>query len=338
MTIFNRLLISAAIVLISALTAAYFFPAHSSSVTISAYVASVCSNGTQESTEQCDGSDLNGQTCAGLGYDGGTLSCSANCTFNTSSCTTAVAPPSGGGGGGAYIPPATGVIIQGKAYPNAPLTVLKDGQVIVLTKADSLSDFKVHITAITAGSYTFSVWAEDKDGNKSVTFSFPTTITSGTVTTISGIFLSPTINLNKQSVNRGDVLDIYGQTAPQSNIEVYVYSDEIIEKTTADKSGIWKHSLDTSILTQGSHLTKAKASISDLFSIFSQSLSFLVGQGASGIIKKADINNDNRVNLIDFSILLLNWGNNPSNPTADYNGDGKVNIVDFSILMYWWTG
>jgi hypothetical protein len=46
-----------------------------------------CGNGTIDSEEQCDGSKLNGQTCASLGYScGGSLSCSS-CEFNTSNCS-----------------------------------------------------------------------------------------------------------------------------------------------------------------------------------------------------------------------------------------------------------
>ena len=52
---------------------------------------SVCGNGVKESGEACDGADLGGQTCIGLGFGGGTLSCAANCTYDTSACTGA--PP-----------------------------------------------------------------------------------------------------------------------------------------------------------------------------------------------------------------------------------------------------
>jgi hypothetical protein len=38
-------------------------------------------------TEECDGDDLNGETCSSLGYEGGTLSCTASCTFDASACT-----------------------------------------------------------------------------------------------------------------------------------------------------------------------------------------------------------------------------------------------------------
>lgn len=46
-----------------------------------------CGNGVRESGEQCDGTDLGGASCQSLGFDGGTLSCNANCTLNTSGCT-----------------------------------------------------------------------------------------------------------------------------------------------------------------------------------------------------------------------------------------------------------
>lgn len=51
----------------------------------------LCGNGVKDSGEACDGSDLGGQTCIGLGFSGGTLSCTASCSFNTSACTGA--PP-----------------------------------------------------------------------------------------------------------------------------------------------------------------------------------------------------------------------------------------------------
>ena len=40
--------------------------------------------------EQCDTADLDGQSCTGLGFVGGTLSCTGSCTFDTSACTMSV--------------------------------------------------------------------------------------------------------------------------------------------------------------------------------------------------------------------------------------------------------
>ena len=46
-------------------------------------------------SEACDGADLGGQTCVGLGLGPGTLTCSSSCTFDTSGCAE---PPRCGDG------------------------------------------------------------------------------------------------------------------------------------------------------------------------------------------------------------------------------------------------
>ena len=54
-----------------------------------------CGNNQIDSGEECDGSALNNKTCTTVSdsFDGGTLSCSANCTFDTSACTEYQVPP-----------------------------------------------------------------------------------------------------------------------------------------------------------------------------------------------------------------------------------------------------
>ncbi|HBZ36322.1 MAG TPA: hypothetical protein DEO26_01140, partial [Candidatus Veblenbacteria bacterium] len=55
-------------------------------------------------------------------------------------------------------------------------------------------------------------------------------------------------------------------------------------------------------------------------------------------ITKADLNDDGRVNIVDFSIAAY-WYKRLSPPASvDLNTDGKVDIVDFSIMAYNWTG
>lgn len=51
-----------------------------------------CGNGILNAGEACDGSNLNGKTCStlGMGYTGGSLSCTASCTFNTVNCTSSM--------------------------------------------------------------------------------------------------------------------------------------------------------------------------------------------------------------------------------------------------------
>jgi hypothetical protein len=53
---------------------------------------------------------------------------------------------------------------------------------------------------------------------------------------------------------------------------------------------------------------------------------------------RGDLNNDCKVNLIDFSMAAY-WykrANPPAN--IDLNKDGKVDLVDFSIMAFNWTG
>ena len=49
---------------------------------------SICGNNIAEGGEDCDNTDLGGDTCITLGYTSGTLSCDIACDFNTSGCST----------------------------------------------------------------------------------------------------------------------------------------------------------------------------------------------------------------------------------------------------------
>ncbi len=75
---------------------------------------STCGNGDLDAGEDCDGDLMASQTCVTQGYTGGTLTCSASCTFVTSACTISsgdtgsgdTGGASGGSsGGGAALPP-----------------------------------------------------------------------------------------------------------------------------------------------------------------------------------------------------------------------------------------
>jgi len=317
--------------------------AASSANIISTATITICGDGAAGTGEECDGSDLKGQSCASLGYTGGTLACYADCTLNTSSCLTGGGGGGGGGGSVVISPAATTVVIQGKAYPNCPVTILRDGALETTVEADSGGNFKATITKISEGVYTFGLWAEDKLGDKSITFSFTGNVYENKITTIAGIFIPPTITSANEILSPGEPLSVLGYTAPKSEVSIHVNStEEIIEKTTATLEGEWSHDLDTRYLGLGTHIAKAKAvSLDGLKSSFSDALSFVVGYDKIIIGKKralvGDVNRDGRVNLIDFSILLFNW-ETPANLDADLNGDGNVNIVDFSILLYHWTG
>ncbi|HWU88441.1 MAG TPA: Ig-like domain-containing protein, partial [Kofleriaceae bacterium] len=64
-------------------------PANTASATYP-FVLGFCGDGIAQGTEACDGADLRLQSCAGLGggFTGGTLACTATCTYDTSGCAT----------------------------------------------------------------------------------------------------------------------------------------------------------------------------------------------------------------------------------------------------------
>lgn len=57
----------------------------------------------------------------------------------------------------------------------------------------------------------------------------------------------------------------------------------------------------------------------------------------SAAAQKVDTNKDNKIDVLDFNTLMVNWGKTTANNVADFNGDGKVDIFDFNLLMINWT-
>ncbi len=255
-------------------------------------------------------------------------------------------PPSGGGGGGGgSISIPTSVNFSGMAYPNSKVTILKDGQIAITTVADPNARFSVSINNLATDTYNFSVYGEDVNGVKSLSFSFPVYVTAGTTVNIAGIFLSPTINVDKSQVKKGDNLMVYGQTIPNADLGVIFHSDqEILKNTKTDATGLYKYNMDTTPLEYGNHDVKSKIAKDEVIAI-SREVPFIVGlvsrmqdnSNSCGTLR-GDLNCDNKVNLIDFSIMAYWYKKlNPPNK-VDLSGDGRVTLVDFSIMAFNWTG
>lgn len=293
-------------------------------------------------TECIDGVDNDSDGLIDYPSDPGCSSTSDNDETDTSS-----PPPPGGGGG--IITPITGVTFAGRAYPLSRVTVLKDGQIAITTIAGPDANFDISLTGLSSGDYVFSVYGEDNELGRSTLFTFPIFITNGATTKISGIFIAPTINVDKSEVKRGDNIAIFGQSSPDSQITIEVNSHEaIFLNTMSDENGIYLYNLDTSPLEIEQHFTKSKAAYNGEISPFSKSISFMVGtrniiKTVESVCGKADLNCDNRVNLVDFSIAAF-WYKRPISAEfaireADrLSGDGKVDLVDFSIMAFYWTG
>lgn len=241
-------------------------------------------------------------------------------------------------------PPDTIIKFRGIAYPNATITFERQGTILATLPTDPTAKFDVLFGSQPAGIWTYSVYAEDIGSQVGIASNFTLSITSGTTTTISGIFLGPTIAADESSIALSDSVLIFGTTAPAGAVTIFVSSEE--EKTfttTAGSDGVWTKQILGSDIGLGDHNIRSKATTIDSgISAFSRTIPLTVTDSPPELCdgrNRADLNCDGLVNLTDFSILLFYWQQrNPANARADINADGTVNLTDFSILLFNWTG
>lgn len=297
---------------------------------------------------QCfDGQDNDGDTFIDFPND-------PDCTSYTDDDESpTVTPPGGGGGGGGgggTRPPETGVTFSGRAYPLSKVTILKDGVIAVETISGPDARFRVSLGDLNPGSYNFTVRATDENGVTGNPFSFPVFITQGSTTDVSGIFLAPTIDVDKSAVRKGDDIVIFGQTVPESDVTIEVNSEtQIFVNTDSDEDGVYLYNFNSAPLEYGSHSSRSKTNLeTGESSSFGTRVAFQVGDQNVPKIPgetscRADLNQDGNVNLVDFSIAAF-WYNKVlsgdiiSIESNCLNKDGRINLVDFSILAFNWTG
>ncbi len=250
-------------------------------------------------------------TCTGSPGSSCTVNDSVDISAAVSGGTNGGNPGGGGGGGGGY-GSSTSITFSGLAYPLSRVILLQDGQEVVNTISGPDAQFTIIVSDLSSGTYTFSIVGEDSNGLRSTLFTIPILITAGVATNISGIFIAPTIEINKQQVKRGETLTIFGKTVPNAMVSIEVHSTtEVFDSVTSSSNGAYLYNLNTSPLEYGNHSTKSKSSLpatsSNETSSYSKSLSFTVGDKTiiekESCITRGDINGDCHVNLIDFSIM-----------------------------------
>lgn len=260
-----------------------------------------------------------------------------------------VPPPNGGGGGGGggiEIIPSTNVIFSGYAYPYNQVTLLKDGQVALVSAAGGDAHFTLSLSGLSAGNYNFSIFSTDIHGLKSDTLTFSIYVAKGASTNISGILLSPTLAVSSNMFQLEDNITLFGQSAPNSQITISVHSSqEHLFQVNTDNTGVYSYDFQASLLEAGDHNAKSKTRLAQQLSTFSRVVNFWVlapeeeaPLEPEEILAEGDLNKDGRINLIDFSILAYWYKQVSPPPAVDLNGDKTVNLIDFSILAYYWTG
>ncbi len=269
--------------------------------------------------------------------------------------------PSGGGdggGGGGGMPdilkrvPTGEITFCGKGYPRESVVLLKDGQIATTTIATIDEDFSIRLKGL-EGAYLFGLYGTDRTGVQSLTTTFTASARNDVVVNTECVVLAPTIRSNKSEVRHGDTVVISGQTMSFADIHIEVAPGNSSSpnkqtlKTKSDKNGLYSYTINTSPLIKGAtYVVVATASKGASISQRSKNLQVYIGdknvflEEISSAQKPWDFNSDQKVNLIDFSILAY-WYKRPVTTVSvkyDLNKDGKIDLRDFSILAFYWTG
>jgi hypothetical protein len=264
--------------------------------------------------------------------------------------TASTGGASAGAAGGVMLNTATtdSAIFKGLAYPGSVVSVLRNGVIVAETPASPNGAFEIKVQGIPTGTYTFGIRAEDSSGIFSALQVFTVFVSQGISVVVDGIFIPPTITTDKVETQQGSPIVISGASVPNAKVSISIQTAlEIIRKTTADANGAWSYTFDTTGIEIGNHTVKARSITGNDLSLHSDTISFLVGaknvprntsRGVTANNKRCDLNNDKRVNLLDFSIMAF-WYKRLGFPDkVDLNSDKKVDLSDVSILAYCWTG
>ncbi len=269
---------------------------------------------------------------------GNTIATSSEITLQPVASGTT--PPSGGGGGGGQI--GNEISFSGLGYPNSRVYLLQDAVMRESQVANSSGEFTIKLKGLPSALYLFSLYAEDKNGERSPLRLVPVKV-ENSATTLSGLLLAPTLVADKDAVKQGDTIIFSGYSAKSAIVSIFLGDDaRLLSTVNADQKGYYEYKLSTASFAKGDFIVRTKTSFDNTTSPSSVRLIFNVGdvtkEHENKLCRYADLNCDGKINLIDFSILLYWVDHTPIPSHVDLNSDGEIDLKDFSILIFYWTG
>ncbi len=235
--------------------------------------------------------------------------------------------------------------VSGYTAPAAFVTMTEGGSVVGTNQSSSTGFFNFPLTGLSPGPHTYSFVSTDQQNLGTSSSSISLFLLAGSLSTFTGLLLSPSITIDKTTIDPGATITVSGSAKPSSTINIFLEAPLRSYATTTDANGAWSFTVvssETLSLTPGQYriYTNVQDSLSDL-SITSPTTNFTVNSPSSNNpppacdISHGDLNCDGRTNLVDFSILLFHWQTN--HRVADINSDGRVNLTDFSIMMFYFV-
>lgn len=239
------------------------------------------------------------------------------------------------------IPPVAALRISGYTAPGTFVTITKSGTVLGTSIASINGYFSKYLTGIEPDTHNLSIYGVDLAGKTTSILDYEIYTPIYQETTVSNLLLSPTITIDTNSITQGEELGVNGTAIPEGDISIFTEPRLRTYTTQSDDEGLWYYTIDDTdeYIPGDYHIYSLVQNSSAIQSIFSNALQFTVVSESGGgapvcDISQSDLNCDESVNLLDFSILMYYWGSTSAN--ADINTDEIVNLTDFSIMMYYW--
>ena len=280
-----------------------------------------------------DGTDNDGDGLTDYPSDPGCDAASDSSEVNISS------GGGGGGGGGGWTnivtppqPALSRVTLSGRSAPLARIRVFADARLLTESMADGNGAYAADIQ-LTPGLYTFGVSSQDDAGRFSAFVNVPMRVARESRATIEGILLSPTL-ATEYGTRR-----VIGQTLPNA----IVYPSGSSRSVAAGPDGRFSFMVDAGETQVRVRAQSDGRSTPLSIAVMLPASVSRAAPSASPSARRADMNDDGRVDVRDFSVMLF-WYKKPLSPKlieierARFNGDGKIDFTDFSIMAFQWTG
>lgn len=233
-------------------------------------------------------------------------------------------------GFGVYAVPNT-LHIQGVAYPDAQIVLIErtrgvDEIVERVAAASDSGEFHIINSKFQNGKRIFVLDVKDPEQRSARTQLFHADFNSGTFET-SNLFISPTIDVARTTIMRGDFVKVVGYAAPNTQVHIEI-DNKFSYEVVSDDKGKYSMLINTSNLSSGIHSVRSIQGLDQMFGGFSLNKTFTVTTVTN---PRADFNKDNRVDIRDSSLFLKLWKDGVK--TADLNNDGKIDLSDFSVFL-----
>lgn len=257
--------------------------------------------------------------------------------ITSSEASTIVISSQGGGG------TASTVSFSGRAFPGSKIQALRRGGVDTVFRNVPLSrynmeedgTFSLAYLGLISSDYLFALQAIDKDGRKTGILSFTADLLSQNLE-VKDLLLPPTLGFSSRTIKKGGLVEMEGYAFPKSIIELDI-GGKLKGETRAGEDGAWSYATSTKGLKVGAHSSRARqiiqaSGITSKASDYSLLTSFKVTNLSN---PKADLNGDEVVNIVDWSIFLFRWGSKDTDIRGkiDMDGNGAITIADFSLFL-----